>query len=230
VPEYYLVKDENSAIGTVDKLYPVETRFALAGRTWETVEVNEKAKTIFVKLVPGISTVDWNVDFTAELHTVLVRKMKSILESGEEYAYLSESCRERLGEIRFLARNSGILNNLITRLSETKYAIFPWMGTRQLYTLHFLFLKFGLKSRILWRTSVYLEVDFHAGSDAADLLYKAFMGVLNTHNAEEIPLPDKIQIDNKFNEYIPLKLLKKQFVYDFLDLDGTKEIIREYFD
>ncbi len=230
VPEYYLVKDENSAIGTVDKLYPVETRFALAGRTWETVEVNEKAKTIFVKLVPGISTVDWNVDFTAELHTVLVRKMKSILESGEEYAYLSESCRERLGEIRFLARNSGILNNLITRLSETKYAIFPWMGTRQLYTLHFLFLKFGLKSRILWRTSVYLEVDFRAGSDAADLLYKAFMGVLNTHNAEEIPLPDKIQIDNKFNEYIPLKLLKKQFVYDFLDLDGTKEIIREYFD
>ena len=99
VPEYYLVKDENSAIGTVDKLYPVETRFALAGRTWETVEVNEKAKTIFVKLVPGISTVDWDVDFSAELHTVLVRKMRSILESDEAFAYLSESCRE--GWVKF---------------------------------------------------------------------------------------------------------------------------------
>lgn len=76
VPEYYLVKDENRAIGTVDKIYPPETRFALAGRTWETVEVNQKAKVIFVKLVPGVSTVDWDVDFQAELHTVLVRKMK----------------------------------------------------------------------------------------------------------------------------------------------------------
>ena len=79
VPEYYLVKDENRAIGTVDKIYPPETRFALAGRTWETVEVNQKAKVIFVKLVPGVSTVDWDVDFQAELHTVLVRKMKQIL-------------------------------------------------------------------------------------------------------------------------------------------------------
>ena len=48
--EYYLVKDENRAIGTVDKIYPPETRFALAGRTWETVEVNQKAKVIFCLL------------------------------------------------------------------------------------------------------------------------------------------------------------------------------------
>ena len=39
VPEYYLVKDENRAIGTVDKVYPVGTRFSLAGMTWETVDV-----------------------------------------------------------------------------------------------------------------------------------------------------------------------------------------------
>ena len=35
-PEYLLVKDENRAIGTVDKVYPVGIRFALAGMTWET--------------------------------------------------------------------------------------------------------------------------------------------------------------------------------------------------
>lgn len=227
VPEYYLVKDENSAIGTVDKLYPVETRFALAGRTWETVEVNEKAKTIFVRLVPGISTVDWDVDFSAELHTVLVRKMRSILESSETYPYLSESCRERLGEIRFIARNSGILNNLVTKLSESKYAIFPWVGTRQLYTLHFLLLKFGLRSRILWRTSVYLEVDFRSGSDAVSLLDDAFNKIMEVNNPEEIPLPDKIQIDNKYNEFIPQPLLKKQFIHDFLDLDELKKVLKE---
>ena len=73
-PEYLLVKDENRTIGTVDKVYPVGTRFALAGLSWETVEVNAKSKVIFVKRVPGISVVDWDVDFNADLHTMLVRK------------------------------------------------------------------------------------------------------------------------------------------------------------
>ncbi len=229
VPEYYLVKDENSAIGTVDKIYPVGTRFSLAGRTWETLEANEKAKTIFVKPVPGVSTVDWAVDFSAELHTVLVRKMKSILEGGEDYPYLSESCRERLGEIRNLARNSGILDSLVTRLSELRYAVFPWLGTRQLYTLHYLLLKNGIKSRLPGRTSVYLEAEFHAGADGAARLNEAFMRILDTETLDDLPLPDKIQIENKYNEYIPQSLLRKQFINDFLDLDGTKAALRQYF-
>jgi ATP-dependent Lhr-like helicase len=228
IPEYYLVKCENSAIGTVDKLYPIETRFALAGRTWETVDINEKGKIIFVKPVPGISTVDWDVDFKAELHTVLVRKMRSILDSSESFPYLSESCRERLGEIRFLAKNSGILNNLVTRLSENKYAIFPWMGTRQLYTLHYLLLKNGLRSRILWRTCVYIEVEFRTGSDALGLLSRAFNEILNTNDLSGLPLPENIQIDSKYNEYVPSSLLKKQFINDFLDLEGLKAILKEH--
>ena len=122
--------------------------------------MNQKAKVLFVKLVPGISTVDWDVDFTADLHTTLVQKMKYILLCGEQYAYLSDSCRERLEEIRYLARNSGILNHVVTQLSENKYAIFPWVGTRQLFTLHFMLLERGFKSKILWRTCVYLEVTF----------------------------------------------------------------------
>jgi hypothetical protein len=166
--------------------------------------------------------VDWAVDFSAELHTVLVRKMKSILEGGEDYPYLSESCRERLGEIRNLARNSGILDSLVTRLSELRYAVFPWLGTRQLYTLHYLLLKNGIKSRLPGRTSVYLEAEFHAGADGAARLNEAFMRILDTETLDDLPLPDKIQIENKYNEYIPQSLLRKQFINDFLDLDGTK--------
>ena len=75
-PEYLLVKDENRTIGTVDKVYPVGTRFALAGRSWETVDVNAKSKVLFVKPVQGISAVDWDRDFDVDLHTVLVRKVR----------------------------------------------------------------------------------------------------------------------------------------------------------
>ena len=54
-----------------DRVYPAGMRFSLAGITWETVAVNEKSKVIFVKRVPGISVVDWDVDFESELHTAV---------------------------------------------------------------------------------------------------------------------------------------------------------------
>lgn len=230
VPEYYLVKDENCAIGTVDKIYPPETRFALAGRTWETVAVNQQAKVLFVKQVSGISTVDWNVDFTSELHTVLVRKMRSILQGDDVYPYLSESCTERLAEIRYLARNSGILTNLVTQLSEIKYAVFPWIGTRQLYTLHFSLLQKGIKSRILWRMCVYLEVTFSKKqADPKGYLASLIREILASEaDPFRLPLPDKVQIEHKYNEFIPLELLKKQFVLDFLDFDGLRSDLGEF--
>ena len=229
VPEYYLVKDENRAIGTVDKIYPQGTRFALAGRTWETLEVNRQAKVLFVKLVPGVSTVDWDVDFQTDLHTVLVQKMRQILVCSDQYPYLSDSCCERLEEIRYLARNSGILTNVITQLSENKFAIFPWVGTRQLFTLHFLLRAHGFQSKILWRTCVYLEVTFRSKAPDAKMQLENALRELAQWEGEMdlsgLPLPEKVQIEHKYNEFIPLDLLRKEFIFDFLEPDGLREAL-----
>ena len=217
-PEYLLVKDENRTIGTVDKVYPVGVRFSLAGMTWETVDVNEKSKVIFVKRVPGISLVDWNVDFEAELHTVLVKKVRDVLLSGEVYPYLSDRCRERLSEIRYIANNSGILTNLATEISDMKLALFPWVGTRQLRTLHYALSQMGIKNKLPWITGVYLEVQFDG--DAAELEAIVHDLVKSDINLYDLPLPDNIQVDGKYNEFIPPHLLRKQFVEDYLDFEG----------
>lgn len=220
-PEYFLVKDENRTIGTVDKVYPVGTHFSLAGISWETVDVNEKSKVIFVKRVPGISVVDWDVDFEVELHTVLVKKIRSTLQVEDSYPYLSERCKERLQEIRYITRNSGILEHLVTPLSEKKYAIFPWVGTRQLITLHYALLQRKIKSKIPWNISVYLEVIFEGTKEELEQIICDILSAdLDTYG---LPLPDKIQIQGKYNEFIPLKLLRKQFIEDYLDFEGLRK-------
>jgi len=222
--EYLLVKDENRTIGTVDKVYPVGIRFALAGMAWETVDVNEKAKVIFVKQVPGISLVDWDVDFTAELHTVLVRKVRSILKEDISYPYLSERCKERLVEIQYIARNSGILDNLVTPFSDRKYAIFPWVGTRQLMTLNYALRHRSIKSKLPWITCVYLEVIFDGTKEELEGIIS---DILNSNlDLYDLPLPDKVQIDGKYNEFIPLDLLRKQFIEDYLDFEGLKNAMQ----
>ena len=222
-PEYLLVKEENRTIGTVDKVYPVGVRFALAGMSWETVDVNEKSKVIFVKRVPGISVVDWDVDFTVELHTVLVRKMRSILKGEENYPYLSMSCKERLREIRYITQNSGILDALVTPLSDRKYAIFPWIGTRQLVTLHYALLKWGMKSRIPFPGCIYLEVVFDGGSEALEQIIRDILQ--SDIDLYSLPLPGKVQIEGKYNEFVPQELLRKQFIEDYLDFEGLKDDI-----
>ena len=224
-PEYLLVKDENRTIGTVDKVYPVGVRFALAGLTWETVDVNEKSKVIFVKRVPGISVVDWYVDFSAELHTVLVRKVRAILKGDDAYPYLSIRCQERLAEIRYIAINSGILDNLVTSLSDRKYVIFPWVGTRQIMTLNYALRQRNIKSKLPWITCVYLEVLFDGTAEELEEIIRDILrGELDLY---DLPLPDKVQIDGKYNEFIPLELLRKQFIEDYLDFDGLKAALSE---
>jgi ATP-dependent helicase Lhr and Lhr-like helicase len=223
-PEYLLVKDENRTIGTVDKVYPVGVRFALAGLTWETIDVNEKSKVIFVKRVPGISVVDWNVDFVNELHTVLVRKIRSVLKLDTPYPYLSPRCQERLIEIQYIARNSGILDNLVTPMSDKKYAVFPWVGTRQLMTLNYALRHRRIKSKMPWITCLYLEVIFEGTKDELEnIIYDILHSDLNLY---ELPLADKVQIDGKYNEFIPLSLLRKQFIEDYLDFEGLKNDIQ----
>ena len=218
-PEYLLVKDENRTIGTVDKVYPVGTRFALAGLTWETVDVNVKSKVLFVKKVPGIALVDWDVDFSIDLHTVLVRKVKEVMASDEIYPYLSERCKERLREIRYIAHNSGILENTSTVLVENakskKFAMFPWVGTRQILTLHYILLKRGIKNTLPWMTCPYLEVKFDGTAQELDEIMQEI--VQTDHNLYDLPLPEKAQVKGKYNEFIPPSLLRKQFVEDYLD-------------
>lgn len=224
-PEYLLVKDENRTIGTVDKVYPVGVRFALAGMTWETVDVNEKSKVIFVKRVPGISVVDWDVDFVNELHTVLVQKIRSILLSDDIYPYLSERCKERLYEIRYIAGNSGILTNRVTPLSDKKYAVFPWVGTRQLTTLSYALRHRKIKSKLLWTTCIYLEVIFEGTKEELESVIEEIL--ISNLDLYDLPLPDKVQIAGKYNEFIPLELLRKQFIEDYLDFEGLKDALQK---
>src|SRR5262249_34568896 len=55
--EEYLVRDESRPIGSIMLPPPPGERFALAGRTWETLEVEPKQKTVFVKQVQGKAAV-----------------------------------------------------------------------------------------------------------------------------------------------------------------------------
>lgn len=226
-PVEYLVKDENSAIGTVMTSYPQGTHFALAGRAWECVEVNDKSKIIFVKPIGGVSKVGWIAPSELDLHTNLSQKILHILLSDETYAYLSADCKERLIQIRSIARGAKITTDLVTTLSPKKQAIFPWIGTKQLTTLAFALANRGIHALIQpgGLTPIYLETSFHGSAkELKDIVLKICASGIDKN---ALNLPDKVQIPYKYNNFIPPALLKKQFIADYLDTTGLTDLANQ---
>ena len=137
--------------------------------------------------------------------------------------YLSDRCKERLAEIQYIAANSGILDNLVTPLTDKKFAIFPWVGTRQLVTLNYALRHRGIKSKLPWRSCVYLEVIFNVTKEELEgIIQDILRSELDLY---ELPLQDKVQINGKYNEFVPMQLLRKQFIEDYLDFEGLQEDI-----
>jgi ATP-dependent Lhr-like helicase len=99
-------------------------------------------------------------------------------------------------------------------------AVFPWVGTRRLTTLNYALRHRRIKSKLPWPTCVYLEVIFDGTKEE---LENIIMDILHSDlDMYDLPLPDKVQIEGKYNEFIPLELLRKQFIKDYLDFEGLQ--------
>lgn len=89
----------------------------------------------------------------------------------------------------------------------------------------------GFKSKILWRTCVYLEVTFSGKVPNARARIESALReiAVESDDLSGLPLPEKVQIEHKYNAYIPIELLRKEFIFDFLEPDGLRKELSQYF-
>lgn len=217
-PVEYLVRHENQAIGTIQELIPPGNHFALAGQAWECIDTDEKSKTIFVKRVKGISRIAWSGASNGEIHTMVLQKMRDILISDVNYAYLSGNCVNKLNRMREFSGQSGFVYNLITALSENRYALLPWVGTKQMCALYFSLVSKGYDVQ---DRNYYLIIETKKGRD--NLEKEIHNIVTDPPDIYDFYLPKNVQIPFKYNYFIPPKHLVKQYIEDFIDLEGMVE-------
>jgi ATP-dependent Lhr-like helicase len=225
----YTVKHDSKAIGTITGLYPEGARFSLAGRAWEVVAIPDKGRILLVKPATGRHKSAWVSPYSAVVDTVLVRKMRDILASGEQYAYLTQDCLERLRGIREVCKDTGLLEMPFIRTSKHHCSIFPWVGSRELSTLVFALQDIGVYCTIKpnEKNPVYLETDtrssgletyFEESNErAVEEIRKRTLDLMKTRiDRHNVKVPPEVQVSSKFNKFVPDELLVKQFVEDFL--------------
>ncbi|UKO99597.1 DEAD/DEAH box helicase [Nostoc sp. UHCC 0870] len=226
----YTVKQGTTAIGSIIMPPPVGNQFALAGRTWEVLEVDFRKKNILVKQVDGKATSYWRGG-GGTIHTKVLQRMRQVLLEDLEYSYLQNNARQRLQTVRKLVQKAGLDKQNVLQLEKGKCCIFPWMGTVAYRTLVRLINTFCRES---------LEISSIGGVNPYYVTLKLGKNKFKYVSQEIISLCEQRIIPEalvssaeapemqKYDEFIPHPLLRKAFVYDYLDMEEVKQQVARW--
>ncbi len=224
----YIVRAESMEIGSIIMPLPVGSRFALAGRTWEVLEIDLKRKAVFVKQVQGSASISWRGG-SGNIHTKILERMRRVVCENVQYPYLQNHAKERLKAVRQLARTAGLERDNIVSLEDNTCCIFPWMGTIAYRTLE-RFLNFCVREsldirRIEGISPYFLIVKL--GKNTVKELYDAIVAFCdNGLTADDLVASVEAPKLQKYDEFIPNNLLRKAFACDYLDVEELRQVLR----
>lgn len=223
VPDEYSVRCNAEEIGTVQNPFPEGAQFALAGQAWEVTELDKKERRIYVKHIKGISANMWQDSGNEYVHTRVMKMIRDVLRSDEQYAFLDEAAMARLSEIRKMCRSGGLAaQGSVVPITETLYAVFPFIGTRATAALCFALRERGFDAAVY--LSRYFPVCIEVRTDMGIEELCATLDGIKQCGADKYGfiIPDNCEISGKYNDFIPRELLKKQYVEDYLDTEDMK--------
>ncbi len=225
----FSVKYNSQEIGTLERLYPVGQRFALAGKTWQVLEIDKQTHDIYVNPVDVLSTNTWETPLDIPLHTKIVRRMRQVLWEDTDYRYLAESAQQRLYEMREVARKADCFDQLIVPLAPDVYGVFPWLGTGALLALSYALKSMGINNELYrgFELPIFLLIDQSVSVEKLnDALYRCAFDKLDKYT---FPVEENACVLGKFNSHVPSELLRQQYIEDILDVEDMQTHLRGFF-
>ncbi|MDR1599492.1 MAG: DEAD/DEAH box helicase [Oscillospiraceae bacterium] len=215
-PEEYDVIYKGQSIGSVYGAPPPGSRIALAGKVWECVQVLENRKAALVDAATGSGVTTWRNPTRIPAHDRVAAAMRDALTSDAIYPYLDEAAVNRLTAMRRDARRSGMLGSGLVSLNYNRYMLCPWVGSRRMSTWALALEAEGVTAEIRpgGFDPVYLMLEFSGGMP---LLSKTIERVRSRPvDLDALPLSETHTIPAKYDEFIPLELLRDQYRRDAL--------------
>ena len=111
---------------------------------------------------------------------------------------------------------------IVIPLSETVFAVFPFLGTRGTMALLYALRERGFQANV-WLQR-YIPVCIEVQTDMGREALTAALNEIKADGADKYSfrIPENCEIAGKFNDYIPRQLLIKQYIEDYLDTDELR--------
>ena len=153
--------------------------------------------------------------------------MKNILREKIKYPYLMEHAVARLREVRDTANTSGMLESNLINLGGKMWCLFPWTGTYAFLALERL-VKIKCAKRVGLRgfnssRPYFMQFAMEVNKDE-------FLEILREEaNKDFDPLelvyPKEVPVFDKYDEYLPDELVRKEFAQSILDIKEMKNCV-----
>ena len=227
--EEYTVRNESQELGTIVLPPPVGEKLAIAGATWLVEEVDHKRHLVYATQVKGQVPAYFG-DCPGDINTVVLERMLRVLMEDTDYPYLMDNARGRLAQARSTARNAHLDHIPLVRLGGDTWGLFPWLGSYAFLALErFLKIKCAdqLKLKGLDSSRPYF-MEFRMKGDE-QLFYDVLAEQATTpFDPLDLVYPDEIPIWEKYDEYVPVELIRKGFAESVLDIDGMLRRVRQW--
>ncbi|MBQ8179114.1 MAG: DEAD/DEAH box helicase [Candidatus Methanomethylophilaceae archaeon] len=207
------VVNGDRTIGSIQEMPEVGETVQLAGHVWEVVRTRPSDNTVEVVESDGSAFTPWRSG-TPGTHTLVMRRMRDVLESDTEYPYLDTAASNRLRICRAFARGNGMLETFAP--TERGFRIHPWLGTVQFDTLRRAVRDVdGVDS--VYGFQPYL-IDVTTDLSLEELLRGVDHRLSRGGDTDLVRDNDRIRL-GKYDRFVPDTLLRKAFVRDRLDFD-----------
>ncbi|MEW4428722.1 DEAD/DEAH box helicase [Paenibacillus pabuli] len=222
--EEHKVLNGSEEIGSITTVPPPGYCFSLAGKLWKVEEVDHKHKAVYVKAAKGKVDTLW-LGAGGDIHTLVIQKMREVLSDSVIYPYLSPQAVNRLERARRLARESGLLKQVVIPAGGDSLYVLPWVGSKSFRTLERL-MKHNLSDRFALRSVVPMEPYYFVVSgkvDARTLLAEIMSECRTVEDASGLLAEDEAPYLGKYDEFVAPALIREAFAVDGLDLQGLQE-------
>ena len=212
------VRSEGKQVGSIQEMPEVGELIQLAGRIWTVVGRDPKSLVVDVEETEGSANTLWKSGVPGTDNMVM-RRMREVLESEEDYSFLEESARHELRRCRQAARESGMLDGVVEINGWLR--IFPWVGTSAFDTLCRVLRL--VCDKVLERPPYYVDV-------LTELDWGELQETIERYSdprfAYDLVGDDRLAF-GKYDRYVPESLLVKAFGTDRLDfsyLDSIRDL------
>lgn len=226
--EEYSVHAESEELGTIVKPPPLGEKIAIAGHVWVVEEIDRRRRQVYVHQVKGRIPAYFG-DVAGDIHPKVLQQMRKILAEERQYPYLMKNAAARLSETRAMAQAAGLPDKQLINLGAKTYCLFPWTGSYAFLALE-RFLRLKCASRLGLKN--FDSVRPYYIQFSMDVSEGDFYQILAEEAAKDFaPLdllyPQEVPVFDKYDEYLPDDLVRKEFAYSVLDLAEMRRAIGE---
>ncbi len=213
-------------LGTIVAPPPVGDKIAIAGRVWVVEDIDRKRHQVYCHAVKGQIPAYFG-DVPGDIHPKILWRMRKVLAESKKYPYLMPHAKARLTETRDICELAGLPGQQLINLGGKMWVLFPWTGSYAFLALERL-LRIKCAKRLNLRgfnsSRPYFMV-FAMDADADE-----FFKVIAEEAAKDLPpldlvYPKEVPFFDKYDEYLPDELVRKEFAESVLDIDEMKRCV-----